>query len=89
MPVSNSCCANVCPGISFNWYEMIFEGFDSYVDWLDFDNHFHDWLQSGIQQNYNPPIAKKKAPHIRKIAYVFDVSGCHDLKPIILKHAKT
>ena len=80
MPVPNSLCADVCPGISINWYEMTFEGFDSYVDWLDFDHHFHDWLQSSVQQNYTPPIAKK-ASHIQRSHMIFDVSGCHDLNP--------
>ena len=59
---------------SLIWYAMTFEDFDSYVDWLDFGNNFPDWLQNGIQQNYNPPIAKKKASHIRKIAFDFDVN---------------
>ena len=50
--------------ISANWHDISFEGADSYVDWLNFDEHFMEWLQLGVQQNHNRPQKQKKVLNI-------------------------
>ena len=57
--------------ISQNWYEITSE--DAYTDdpmiFWDFDisdEHWLDWLQSGVQQVGSPPKPKKNATHFRQ-----------------------
>ena len=39
--------------ISTNWFEITFEGYDSYVDPCN-EDHMLDWLQSGIDSSRKP-----------------------------------
>ena len=57
-------CTTTGPRISTNWFEITFEGFDSYVDPLN-EDHRLDWLQSGVGDPRHPKQHATKVPAIQ------------------------